>query len=64
MVEDAGYGGRTGRVGMVGDERVGNQGVAAALVFGGAAELGAAYEECEAEVRRSVPRLWTLIGTL
>ena len=49
---------------MVGDEGAGGQGMAAAPVFEGSAELGAAYEECEAEVRRSVPRLWTLIGTL
>lgn len=49
---------------MVGDERVGDQGADAAPVFGGSAEWGAAYEECEAEVRRFVPRLWTLIGTL
>ncbi|WP_416485382.1 polyprenyl diphosphate synthase [Streptomyces sp. CL12] len=49
---------------MVGDEGAGDEGVAAAPVFGGSAELGAAYEECEAEVRRCVPRLWTLIGTL
>ncbi|MFC7865675.1 hypothetical protein ACFU5B_17875 [Streptomyces murinus] len=48
---------------MVGDERVGGQGADAAPVFGGSAEWGAAYEECEAEVRRFVPRLWTLIGT-
>ncbi|GAA2466365.1 hypothetical protein GCM10023100_74790 [Actinocorallia cavernae] len=63
MAEAAGYGGRMGRVGMVGDERVGGQGTDAAPVFGGSAEWGAAYEEYEAEVRRFVPRLWTLIGT-
>ncbi|MBJ6998944.1 hypothetical protein JG491_02445 [Streptomyces sp. CRPSP2-6A1] len=33
-------------------------------MFGGSAELGAAYEECEAAVRGFVPRLWALIGTL